>query len=122
MTVTVQGTAFGLRLHTAGGACVITVAGDLDIATSPHLRDALAEVLRTGPAHVVVDLAEVTFVDSMGLAALLNGLRRLTRINARLSVVATHPNVLRTFRLSRLDTTFVLFESVEDALADADTA
>lgn len=110
-------TPFALQVEQRGDALVISLAGELDIATAPRLRDALGEAIRAGRQHVVVDLGEVVFVDSMGLAALLNGLRRLTRADARLSVVARHTDVLRTFRLTRLDTTFSLYETVDAALS-----
>lgn len=112
-----SGPPFLLEAAVHGDAWVIAIDGELDIATAPQLRDALGDAIRYGREHVVVDLSGVVFVDSMGLAALLNGLRRLTRADARLSIVATHPDVLRTFRLTRLDTTFSLYDSVTAATA-----
>lgn len=108
---------FLLRTDSVDGAFVITLAGELDIASAPRLRDALGEAIRDGHPRVVVDLGEITFIDSMGLAALLNGLRRLTRAEATLSIVAVHPDVLRTFRLTRLDSTFSLYDSLDAALS-----
>ena len=63
--------------YAAGDPGTLTVAGELDIATAPALREALLNALRDeGPAGLVVDVSGVTFVDSTGLAVLLMGSRR----------------------------------------------
>src|SRR3954447_13134264 len=62
-----------------GSTVVLTLRGDLEMQTVAHLRRALAEALDKARGAVVVDLSGVEFIDSTGLAALLNALRRLTR-------------------------------------------
>ena len=61
----------------ADGSVVLTVAGELDIATVPVVRDRLAAVTDAGARHVIADLREVTFMDSTGLAAFIHAKMRL---------------------------------------------
>jgi anti-sigma B factor antagonist len=100
-----------------GAAVVLTLRGELDMRTVPSLRKELARALERGAGPVVVDLSDVAFIDSTGLAALLNALRRLTRANRRLLLVTPEGAVLRLLRLTRLDSTFALHASRDEALA-----
>ena len=99
-----------------GDAVVLRLRGELDLRSAANLRLQLAEVVRRCDADVLLDLEGVTFIDSTGLAAMLNALRRLTRAGRRLMLVCPDGPVLRILRLTRLDGTFSVYEFVEDAL------
>jgi anti-sigma B factor antagonist len=71
---------------------------------------------------VVLDLSDVTFIDSTGLSVLLNGLRRLNRLHGQMMLVCANPTVLRLFHVTRLDSTFEILPTREAALARAGTA
>ncbi len=111
----------GVGLHITetrrDNAVVLTLRGELDLRSSPNLRVQLADLVRRCDADVVLDLEDVSFIDSTGLAAMLNALRRLTRARRRLILVCADGPVRRILRLTRLDGTFVVHEFVEDALA-----
>ena len=98
------------------GATILCVAGELDVAAAPILSEKLNELIRNGSGDVVVDLQRVSFVDSTGLAVLLNALRRLTRVRRRMPLVIGNSAVLRAFEVTRLHWTFEVFDSVESAL------
>jgi len=98
------------------GNVVLRLRGELDLHTVAQLRLSLAEALESGAGAVVVDLGDVTFIDSTGLAALLNALRRLTRAGRRLVLACEDGPVLRVLRLTRLDSTFAINASADEAL------
>jgi anti-sigma B factor antagonist len=110
------GEALRITTERAGGAHVLRLRGELDLRTVPKLRMRLAEALQRGSGPVVVDLTEVTFIDSTGLSALLNALRRLTRAGRRMLLATQEGPVLRLLRMTRLDSTFALYDSAEAAL------
>jgi anti-sigma B factor antagonist len=95
---------------------ILALKGELDLRTAPNLRLQLAEVVRRCDADVVLDLEGVEFIDSTGLAAMLNALRRLTRARRQLMLVCPEGPVRRILRLTRLDGTFTVHAFVEDAL------
>ena len=99
-----------------GTKTVLHLRGELDLHTVPRLRAGLAEALAHDRGDVIVDLARVGFVDSTGLSALLNALRRLTRARRRLLLAGAQGPVLRVLQVTRLDSTFTLAASVKDAL------
>jgi anti-anti-sigma factor len=101
----------------AGSTVVLTVRGELDLRTVPTLRARLAEALATGHGAVVVDLTGVAFMDSTGLATLLNALRRLTRAGRRLVLTCGDGPVRRMLHLTHLLGTFTVCDHVDAALA-----
>jgi anti-sigma B factor antagonist len=99
------------------GVTVLAVGGELDVSAAPGMSSELNDIIRAGKGDVVVDLTRVTFVDSTGLAVLLNALRRLTRARRRMGLVIGTGAVLRAFEVTRLNWTFDVFDDVESALA-----
>jgi anti-sigma B factor antagonist len=98
---------------------VITVSGEIHVSTAPEFQRRLDTAVSKGKTAVVLDLTETEFIDSTGLSVLLNGLRRVTRQRGRMALVCRNPTVLRLFEITRLDTTFDIHETREDALRTA---
>lgn len=97
---------------------VVALHGELDVSTVGRVRDALGRAIEDSTVDlVVVDLVEVTFIDSTGLMTLLNALRRLVRRGARLVLACSNPTVLRLFESTRTDETFEIVSTREQALA-----
>jgi anti-sigma B factor antagonist len=96
---------------------VIAVRGEIHVTTAPEFSRRLNEAIARGKTSVVLDLSAVEFIDSTGLSVLLNGLRRVTRAQGRLALVCANPTVLRLFEITKLDTTFDIRTSREDAIA-----
>lgn len=90
----------GLTLERHGEAWVLVVVGEVDTFTAPLLDHNLVEALAEGPNLVVVDLSEVEFFGSAGLAVLLNAQKRF---GTALQVVARR-TVLRPIQLTGMDT------------------
>jgi anti-anti-sigma factor len=99
-----------------GESWVVTVAGDVDLHSAPDLRDRLASLGDTGAKHVVVDLSECEFLDSMGLGVLLGAKKRMARDGRELHVVVTSPDVRRIFEITMLDRVLDLHATRAEAL------
>jgi anti-sigma B factor antagonist len=110
------GEGLSIATRRTGAGTVLELHGELDLQTVPQLRLALSEALQRDDGAVVVDLVDVTFIDSTGLASLLNALRRLTRAGRRLLLACADGPVRRMLQLTRLDGTFAVHESAEAAL------
>src|SRR6266480_6048675 len=89
---------------------VISIAGELDLSTAPQLKWRLVDALEAGLGGIVVDLGDVTFMDSTALGVLV-GVRRGLDVGARLGIVCTDANVLNVFRMSGLDAAFAIFRT-----------
>lgn len=96
---------------------VVTVAGDVDVFSAPHLRENLDRNIATGHLHLVVDLQDVTFMDSTGMGVLVNRLKLLRLHGGSVRVVCTVPRILRLFAITGLDVVLPTYETVDEAVA-----
>ena len=101
--------------HEQGYAFVIA-AGEIDISTVTRLRERLSE-LAASSRHVVIDLDQVTFVDSAGLSALVGAANRTAAHGGSLHVVCARPKILKLFRLTGLDRRLPPAPTLNEALA-----
>jgi anti-sigma B factor antagonist len=110
--------ALTVSTRNAGGCAIVSVAGDVDISTSPDLREALATVVSGGSRAIVVDLSAVRFVDSTALGVLVGAYTAVRNAGGRLAVVNDHPAVLKVMQITALHDVL----GVRPTLADAVTA
>jgi anti-sigma B factor antagonist len=95
---------------------VLSVEGDLDLASAPSLKWALADLQSGDHRHVVVDLSKVSFIDSTALGVLV-GAQRAMGQGVHLAIACAEENVLRIFELTGLDGMFEIVPTLEDAVA-----
>ncbi len=94
------------------GGVLVRATGDLDLHTSAEFQEVLTAARGRKPVRLVVDLSDVTFIDSTALAVLVvlqRGMRH------PLDVVVTRPQLRRILAVTGLDTVFALHPSVEEA-------
>lgn len=101
------------------GTVVLAIHGDTDLHVASELRDHLTAAIEDGTAVLVVDLSRVTFIDSMGLGALLGGMKRLRSSGGEFRLVVPRGEIRRILEMTLLDRVFVLDLTREDALAAA---
>jgi anti-sigma B factor antagonist len=100
---------------TEGEWAVVAVSGEIDVATSPDLLAALEDE-RSKHARLLVDLSDVTFIDSTGLGVMVHAKRAFDREDS-LRLVVAQANVRKVFELTGLDGVLQIFGSREEALA-----
>jgi anti-sigma B factor antagonist len=105
-------TSFSVRLERSDGDVVVVASGDLDINGAPALRKALDEL---DVRRVIVDLRQVTFMDSMGLGSLIDGRNRLEAGGTAVMLVSGTGPAGRLLALTKLDESFSMFDSIEAA-------
>jgi len=99
-----------------GHVSVVTVSGDVDAATAPDLRQWLDEMLKDGQTRLVIDLSQVKFMDSSGLATLVQVFKRVRAGNGEVRLCSLQPPVRRIFELTRLDRAFDIFATRDEAV------
>jgi anti-sigma B factor antagonist len=96
-------------------AVVMDVVGQIDMGTSPALRKALLESL-DGTKRVAINLTEVTYIDSSGIASLLEVLQHSQKSKKRIILFGVAPSVLYVLQLTRLVGVFEIHETELQAL------
>lgn len=108
-----------LSARPGGAWTVVKVGGELDMATVPIFDDFLRPV--AGAGHVVLDFADVSFLDSSGLGSLVAWFKELRSRGGRLCLAAVQDRVAFVLRVAALDQVLDVYESVEAAEADMPT-
>lgn len=94
----------------------LKIEGRLDALEAPGLREAIGEQLSEGPTSLIIDLSDVEFVDSAGLAALVKGMKDSRRGGGDLRIVSPKAeDAMRVFKLTRFDKVFSMFDTLEAA-------
>jgi anti-sigma B factor antagonist len=94
---------------------VVSLKGELTFEHSPDFHKAMQEISQGPPTHLIVDLGELTYIDSSGVGTLVEILRRYKARDGRLSLVALQKTVRSVFEITRLDKVFQIFDSVEES-------
>jgi len=98
------------RTDVVEGSAVVSVTGDVDLVSAARLREVLEDALRLS-SHLVVDVADVTFIDSSGLSALVQTHRQAADAGGSMTVRRPSPMLKRLLSITRLETVLVVEES-----------
>ncbi len=100
------------------GAMILDVSGDIDLYNSPEIRKSLLEALQNKSVQrVVVNLKEVRYIDSSGVASLVEGLKKARERNQRFILFGLSNAAREVLELSRLIKVFEVYATEEEALA-----
>jgi anti-sigma B factor antagonist len=99
---------------TEDGIYVLAVTSDFDYVHTPHVREKLRGAISAGAHAVIFDLRESEFLDSSGLALLVEGLRALG--SGRVALAEVDPHARRVLAMTGLDSRLLICESVDQAL------
>jgi len=98
---------------------VLPLEGEIDLHGSSRVERSLASIIAKRPEQVVVDLSGVTFIDSSGLAVLINAVQDIKEYGGKLTLAGINNNVRSIFEIARLDQ-FFLIDPGDDELLAAD--
>lgn len=101
--------AFAMALRTSGPYAMVTVAGDLDVASAEPFRSFLNELITDSAHDVIVDLRRLDFLDAAGLSPLVDARLRLVRDGRQFWVTCDQPRILHLFEICGLHETFDVY-------------
>ncbi|WP_369797984.1 STAS domain-containing protein [Cellulomonas sp. B6] len=117
--VTGEGTSMDVRVtaEDVGTRTVVHVAGEIDVSSADRLRERVSALVAEQRTDLVIDLTEVTFMDSTGLGLLVGTLKRVRTAGGRLVLVVDSERLLKVFRLTGLVQVFTIRDTLAAALA-----
>ncbi len=96
---------------------VLPLRGEIDLNVSPEIASTFTEIVRSRPPRVVVDLTDVTYIDSSGLAVLIVGMQQVKEYGGKFALAGVQNDVRSILETARLDQFFSTYPRVDDALA-----
>ncbi|MFQ5693690.1 MAG: STAS domain-containing protein [Nitrospinota bacterium] len=98
-----------------GNSALVRVSGEVDMSNSPKMRDSLMDLTKKGISTIVIDLAGVNYMDSSGIATLVEGLQETMSYGGKFRLAGLSPKVQQVFELARLQEVFEIFPDVAGA-------
>jgi anti-sigma B factor antagonist len=98
---------------------LVCIEGDFDFHSSPELRKELTKLSENQTKKILIDLTQVNYIDSSGLATFVELFQRMKRYSGKLILFNLAQSVRSVFEIAKLDTIFQLVNSREEALAAA---
>ncbi len=102
--------------ETIDDATIVRPVGDIDLSGAPALRQQLKQDQAAGPGSVIVDLSEVHYMDSSGLATLVEAMQTARKNQGKLVICALQEKVRSIFEIARLDMVFKIVNTRDEAL------
>jgi anti-sigma B factor antagonist len=96
---------------------VLPLKGEVDLHVSPTVTASLSEMINKKPERLVVDLSEVSYIDSAGLAALIEAMQKVEGYGGKFMLAGLQETVRSIFEISRLDQVFQIFPDADAAFA-----
>ena len=100
------------------GTVIVGFSGDVDLQSSPEARKILLECVAR-KISVLVDLSKVNYIDSSGIASLVESLQTARKGGSDLFLVSVSEAALRVLELARLDKVFTICNTIDDAIGQA---
>jgi anti-sigma B factor antagonist len=98
------------------GVAVIRLGGEVDVYTSPRVKQEILDLLNGGISKIVVDLTGVDYLDSTGLGVLIGGLKRSRERDGDLKLICDNVRILRIFEITGLTKIFDIYRTEAEAL------
>ena len=99
---------------------IFRLTGLLDAFSEPNFRKVIGQFIDSGPSHIILSLSQIDFIDSSGLGALVQLVKKAQTVGGSLQIV-TNPRVTQTVKLVRLEKFLSLRSSVEEAIENIPT-
>jgi anti-sigma B factor antagonist len=96
---------------------VIPLEGEIDLHISPRITTTLNAALNAKPRNLVIDMGNVSYIDSSGLAVLIEAMQKVEKYGGKFALAGLQENVKPIFEIARLDQVFRIYPDVDSALS-----
>lgn len=92
------------------------IQGEIDVYTSPKVKEGLLELIEKGKYNLVISLEDVRYIDSTGLGVLIGMLKKVREHNGTIGIVCSNPQIKKIFNITGLVKIFGIYKNQEEAL------
>jgi anti-sigma B factor antagonist len=94
---------------------IISVQGEIDVYTSPRVKETINELIEKENYNLIINLEEVRYIDSTGLGVLIGALKKVREHNGSINLICTNPQIKKIFNITGLVKIFGIFKNEEEA-------
>jgi anti-sigma B factor antagonist len=102
--------------RTRDGVTVLDVSGEIDLYNAPEIKNSISKLIEAKKYTVIVNLENVSYIDSSGIGALIYGVSALKKYQGGLRLASVNATVRQVFKYTKLVTFFQIHETEEEAL------
>lgn len=95
---------------------MLYLKGEVNLFNCPEVKESIDDLVNRGRTRIILNLEQVSFIDSSGLGALISGHTNLRNHGSALRLACVPSNIMKTFELTNLQTFFGIFDTEERAL------
>jgi len=99
-----------------GDSYIVDLNGEIDVYTSPKVKDAVGDLIDKGHYNLIINLEKVRYIDSTGLGVLIGGLKRVREHGGTVNLVCTNPQIKKIFDITGLVKIFGIFDDEDAAM------
>jgi anti-sigma B factor antagonist len=96
---------------------VIPLEGEIDLHISPRIATTVNAALKAKPRNLVIDMGNVSYIDSSGLAVLIEAMQKVEKYGGKFALAGLQENVKPIFEIARLDQVFRIYPDVDSAFS-----
>lgn len=111
-----DGERIEVKTRSIGGATILTPIGEIDLSCAPTLRKQITTAQSAKPQRLIIDLGDVPYMDSSGVATLVEAMQNARRGGSKLILCSLQPKVRSIFEIARLDTVFTIVGTADEGL------
>lgn len=94
---------------------IAEIQGEIDVYTSPKLKESLTKLIEKGKYNIIIDLEGVRYIDSTGLGVLIGTLKKVREHNGTISIICCNPQIKKIFNITGLIKIFGIYKTAEEA-------
>lgn len=103
-------------IHDDSGVTILDLSGEVDVSQAPHLRNILTKLLDQGNGRLLVNMADVAYIDSAGLSVLIAAHRKAQGANGAFGLSSPQATVQKVFNLTRMSKVFQIYPTLEEGV------
>jgi anti-sigma B factor antagonist len=106
-----------IREREENSVVILDIVGEIDLYNAPNIKACINKKIETQKFNIVINMQEVTYIDSSGIGALISSLSGLKKYQGSLKITNIHDSVKKVFELTKLTSFFEIYPDVKAALA-----
>lgn len=95
---------------------ILDIDGEIDLYNAPEIKDTIKQQMDAGHKKIIINLENVSYIDSSGIGALISSLSNLKKIGGGLKIIHVYDSVRKVFELTKLTSFFDIYDSEDEAL------